>query len=194
MVHWLEDMDMFNGNIPELMPSEYTSSVPFSVYENVRLGPRLVVDNTEKPIIYLMGSMKNERIPEVAKSLREAGYDPFWEWMHSGPESDDHWQAYARDWGYSYVEALRSPHALNVFEFDKSWLHKAAAGVLVAPAGRSAHIELGYLVGRGTPAYILLDGEPDRFDIMPNFCYETGGAVVETVEELVKNLNAKQFS
>jgi len=42
-------------------------------------------------------------------------------------------------------------------------------GVLVLPAGKSGHLELGYMIGQGKPGYILLDGEPERFDVMYNF-------------------------
>ena len=41
--------------------------------------------------------------------------------------------------------------------------------MLVLPAGKSGHLELGYVIGRGKPGYILMDGEPERVDIMHSF-------------------------
>ncbi len=43
------------------------------------------------------------------------------------------------------------------------------AGVLVLPAGKSGHLELGYLIGQGKPAYIWMPEEPDRWDVMYRF-------------------------
>ena len=40
---------------------------------------------------------------------------------------------------------------------------------MIRPAGKSCHLELGYLLGRGKRGYILLDKEPERWDIMYRF-------------------------
>jgi nucleoside 2-deoxyribosyltransferase len=37
------------------------------------------------------------------------------------------------------------------------------------PAGKSGHLELGYMVGCGKPGYILFDKEPERLDQMVQF-------------------------
>ena len=57
-------------------------------------------------------------------------------------------------------------------------------GVLVMPAGKSGHMELGYLAGIKTPVYVLFDKEPERYDIMYRFADD----VVFSVEELVEVL------
>jgi hypothetical protein len=135
--------------------------------------------------IYIIGSMRNPRVPEVAKALREIGWDAFDDWYSSGPESDDKWQEYERARGRTYKEAAAGLHARNAFNFDKWHLDRCDAAVLVMPAGKSAHNEIGYMEGRGKPAYILLAGEPDRYDIMPpNFAT----AVFESVEEMLEHL------
>jgi nucleoside 2-deoxyribosyltransferase len=48
------------------------------------------------------------------------------------------------------------------------------------PAGKSGHLELGYMIGQGKPGYILLDAEHKRWDVM----YKFATAVVPTMEEL----------
>ena len=119
--------------------------------------------------IYVVGSMKNPRVTAVARELRKQGYDVFDDWFAPGPEADDYWQSYARERGQSYKDALNSHHAKHVFSFDKYHLDQSEACVLVLPAGKSGHLELGYMVGKGIPAFILFDGEPERFDIMYRF-------------------------
>jgi hypothetical protein len=42
----------------------------------------------------------------------------------------------------------------------------------------------GYLIGQGKPGFILMDGEPERYDVMYKFA-----TVVFSVEELVEKLN-----
>lgn len=119
--------------------------------------------------IYVIGSMKNSRVPELANNLRGLGYDVFDDWYSPGPEADDKWQEYERGRGRTYKEAMNGYHAKQVFEYDKSHLERCDVVILVLPAGKSAHMELGYVVGLGKKAYILFDTEPERFDIMYRF-------------------------
>ena len=51
----------------------------------------------------------------------------------------------------------------------------ADAGVLLLPCGRSAHLELGYLIGQGKPTSILLtDGEPElMYSLASRLCCDT---------------------
>ena len=119
--------------------------------------------------VYIIGSMRNPRVQEVAKALRGAGYDVFDDWQSSGPDADDHWQAYEKARGRTFREALGGYHAQHAFALDKLHLDRCDACVLVAPAGKSGHLELGYMIGRGKPGYILLDGEPERYDLMMLF-------------------------
>ncbi len=119
--------------------------------------------------IYIIGSMKNPRVPIVANALRDLGFDVFDDWYSSGPESDDKWQEYEKARGRSFREALDGYHARHVFALDKYHLDRCDACVLVAPAGKSGHLELGYMIGKDKPGYILLDGEPERFDVMYQF-------------------------
>lgn len=120
-------------------------------------------------IIYLIGSLKNPEVPKLARFLREAGHDVFDEWHCAGPDADDYWQAYEQERGHTFAEALAGYPARHVYEYDKSHLDRCGVGVLLMPAGKSGHLELGYMIGQGKPGYILLPSEPDRFDVMYNF-------------------------
>lgn len=119
--------------------------------------------------VYLIGSLRNERVPLVAAQLREAGFDVFDDWYAAGPEADDYWQRYENGRGRSYNEALRGHAARHVFEYDKTHLDRCDSAVLMLPAGKSGHLELGYFIGTGKPGFILLDKEPDRYDVMYAF-------------------------
>src|SRR5258706_9150607 len=98
-------------------------------------------------IVYLIGSLRSPRVPKVAEELRAAGYEVFDDWYAAGPEADDYWQRYEQAKGHTYAEALAGYAANHVFNFDRTRLMRADAGVLVLPAGKSGHLELGYLVG-----------------------------------------------
>ena len=135
-------------------------------------------------ILYLIGSLRNPEIPVVAQTLRRAGHEVFDDWHAAGPEADDWWKEYEKARGRTLPQALNDYAAMHVFEFDRKHLNRCDGGVLVLPAGRSAHLELGYLAGQGKPTYVLLDGDPDRWDVMYGF---TDG-VFTTLEELVEGI------
>lgn len=121
--------------------------------------------------LYLIGSLRNEGIPEISKSLRKIGLDVFDDWHAAGPEADDCWKEYEENRGRTYKEALSGYAARHVFSFDKYHLDRCDAALLVLPAGKSGHLELGYMAGRGKPTFILLD-RPDRWDVMYQFATE----------------------
>ncbi|MEK7112063.1 MAG: hypothetical protein AAB875_01935 [Patescibacteria group bacterium] len=120
-------------------------------------------------VIYLVGSLRNPKIPEVADYLRTLDHEVFDEWWIAGPKADDYWQRYHQARGHSLEGALDAYHAWHVFEYDRYHLNRCNTGVMVLPVGRSGHLELGYLIGQGKPTYILLDKDPERWDIMYRF-------------------------
>jgi len=56
--------------------------------------------------IYLIGSLRNPKVPEISNLLTEAGYDVFSDWFAAGEIADDSWQKYEQGKGLSYIEAL----------------------------------------------------------------------------------------
>ena len=106
----------------------------------------------------------------------------FDDWFSAGPEADDRWKEHEEFKGRPYIEAIRGHHAKDVFEFDKRHLDSSDAAVLVLPAGRSAHLEAGYMVGCGKPVYILWDETPK----LPEIWYWVAG-VYEGEGSLVNN-------
>jgi hypothetical protein len=119
--------------------------------------------------VYLIGSLRNPNIPQLGNSIRKLGYEVFDDWFAAGPEADDYWQKYEQSRGTSYGDALNSYAARHVFNFDIHHLERADIGVLVMPAGKSGHLELGYMIGQGKRSYVLFDKEPERWDVMYQF-------------------------
>ncbi len=134
--------------------------------------------------IYLIGSLRLNGVREFAEELRGQGYDVFDDWHAAGPEADDIWQQYEQHRGRSYIEALKGYHAKHVFELDYRHLNRATIGILMLPGGKSAHLELGYMIGQRKRGYILLDKEPERFDVM----YQFATGIFETKEALFAEL------
>ncbi len=121
--------------------------------------------------IYLIGSLRNPRVPLVAEQLRDMGHKVFDDWYGAGDEADDKWQAYENGRKRSYRDALAGEAAQHIFKFDLRLITASDAVILVLPAGKSGHLEFGYARGIGKAAVILLDGEPERFDVMYNFAH-----------------------
>ncbi len=119
--------------------------------------------------VYVIGSLKNPQIPVVAAQIRSLGFDVFDDWYGAGPNADDHWMELEKSKGHDFATALEGHSAQLIFGFDKSHIDSSDIVVLVMPAGKSGHLEFGYAMGARKLGFILLDGEPERFDVMYNF-------------------------
>ncbi len=135
--------------------------------------------------LYLIGSLRNPTVQDVAAQFRRQNWDVFDDWAAAGPEADDYWQKYENARGRGVQAALKGYAAQHVYKYDKSHLDRCAMGLLVLPAGKSGHLELGYLIGCGKPGFILLDGEPERFDVMYNFA----AAVYTNIDEALLGMD-----
>lgn len=123
-------------------------------------------------VLYLIGSLRNERIPQLANRLRQElpDVEVFDDWFAAGPEADDFWKEYEQQRGRTYEEALEGHAAKNVFAFDKRNLDRATHALLVLPAGKSGHMEIMYATyAVNAKTAILLDVEDVRWDVMYQF-------------------------
>ena len=139
-------------------------------------------------LIYLIGSLKSPRVPETAAALRNAGFDVFDDWFAPGPEADDYWKKYEQGRGRTYAQALTGFAAKHIFEFDLYHINRSDIGLLVLPAGKSGHLELGYMLGQGKKGYILLEDDNTRWDVM----YQFATAVCNSKEELIERLERER--
>lgn len=134
--------------------------------------------------VYLIGSLRNPLIADIANKIEAAtGYEAFASWFAAGPEADDRWRDYekARNPTGGVREAVYGYAAEHCFEFDKKHLERADAVVLVMPAGKSGHLELGWALGKGKKGFILFDQEPERYDLMLRFA----DGIATSLDELV---------
>lgn len=136
--------------------------------------------------IYIVGSLRNPMIEFTAQFLRRQFPNTviFDDWYAAGPNADDHWRDYEIAKGNNFIQALNGAAAKNVYEFDKRNIDASDAVVLVLPAGKSGHLELGYAAGKGKQTYILLDADPERFDVM----YQFATGVVPDADTLADKL------
>lgn len=123
--------------------------------------------------VYIIGSLRNPEVPCVANKLREGDYEVFDNWFTGGPGADDAWRDYERGRGHTYQQALDNHSAKQIYGLDFFHLNRCHAAVLVLPAGRSGHLEAGFVSGLGKPVFMLLDkdGEPERLDVMTQFLH-----------------------
>lgn len=119
--------------------------------------------------IYIIGALKNWKVVQLAKDLEQLGFEPFADWITPSPLADKFLLKYAKQRGWTYKQALNSYAARHVFEFDKHHIDRCDAAVMLAPCGKSGHIELGYFSGAKKPCFILFEKEPKRFDVMLRF-------------------------
>ena len=142
-------------------------------------------------MIYLIGSLRNPKVPKLAEFLRgPGGFAVFDDWYAAGPEADDYWQKYEQARGHDLHQALQGNAANHVFAYDRSHLDRCTAAVMLLPTGKSGHLEFGYMIGQGKPGFILLDKEPQRFDVM----YRFAGRVCRDQIELMLALDKVEDS
>lgn len=134
--------------------------------------------------IYVIGSLRNPAIPKLGNKLRFAGFDVFDSWYAPGPRADDFWRDYTKIRGLNYKEALQDWSAKHVFEFDKFHLDRCDIAVMLMPGGKSAHLELGYMIGKGKKGFILFDKEPKRYDVMVQFATDIFFKEVDLIHAL----------
>lgn len=142
--------------------------------------------------IYVIGSLRNPEIPKIGNLLRSIGLDVFDDWYSAGERADDHWKEYEQSRGRTFKEALDGYACCHVFAFDEFHLNRVDAALLVLPAGKSGHLELGYAIGRGKRGFIYTEPNSDpngnvnpdslRWDCMYRFAEQVFFSKEETLE------------
>lgn len=139
--------------------------------------------------LYVIGSLRNRtEVVEIANTLEGHGIEVFDDWLAPGEQTDEKWREWEQARGRTYLEALDGWHPRHVFEFDKHHLDRCDGALLICPAGKSAHIELGYTIGCGKPGLILLD-DPERWDIM--YLFATG--IYTDIDALVRDITDPSY-
>lgn len=111
-----------------------------------------MVTQTQHPRkIYLATSWRNQYYPFYLDLLRQAGHEVYdfrdndYAFKWSGLNMGDPFQ-----WDKAtYLRALKQPEAYRGFNRDFEAMQAAQVGVLLMPCGEDAHLELGWMVGKG---------------------------------------------
>lgn len=110
--------------------------------------------------IYIASSWRNTIQPSIVKELRNIGHE-IYDFRHpterndgfSWSEIDPNWENWTPE---VFRVALKTAPAEEGFALDFAAMQWADACVMVQPCGRSAAVELGWFVGAGKPAIVLL--------------------------------------
>lgn len=133
--------------------------------------------------VYLCGSLSDDAIRNLGNDLRyDLDITVFDDWCSAHPASDQRLYQYHRERGDNVKDALKGPVCQMIYNFDREHIEASDVVVLVAPCGKSAHLELGYAAGRGIPTIYYYPQEPERFDVMVNFA----GYVAVGYEDLTR--------
>ena len=135
--------------------------------------------------LYTASSWRNEKYPLVVDQLKREGHDIY---NFRDVNSWFKWEQIDEDWEYwsngQFVHALSHPLSKKAFNADFSGMEWADACVLIMPCGKSAHIEAGYMKGKGKPLYILLDGGMTRAELT----YSIADGIFVNVSQLLERL------
>lgn len=137
--------------------------------------------------IYLASSWRNEEQPNLLQVLRHAGHEVY-DFRNPAPgntgfkwsQIDSNWKNWT---AATYREALKTVFAQDGFKLDFDAMKWADTCVLLLPCGRSAHLEMGFMIGKGKYSIILTqDGEE------PELMALLADEICVTFNELLRSL------
>lgn len=129
--------------------------------------------------LYVASSWRNEIYPQVLNTLRNAGHDCY-DFRNPSPGNNGFaWSQIDPEWESWDLETYRQillsdPIAWAGYQADRTGMDWAEGCVLVMPCGRSAHLEAGWMMGRGKPTIVLLN----ETGFEPDLMYLLGGDAV----------------
>jgi len=128
--------------------------------------------------VYVAGSFKNaEMVREIGKMIRSCGYEAY-VFCDTGERTYDLSQQFRTQYDLSTVTpnlVYQIPELYHIGIRNLDELTQCDALVLVLPCGRSAHLEAGWMVGRGRPVYAvgpMVKGEFDAMYVMMNGIFD----------------------
>jgi len=109
--------------------------------------------------IYVASSWRNEYQPSVVRLFRQQGHEVY-DFRNPAPgDHGFHWSEIDPEWKHWTPEAFRQALAHEIaqrgYARDREAMRWCDMAVLVLPAGRSAHLEAGWLLGNGRRVVIF---------------------------------------
>ena len=140
--------------------------------------------------IYVASSWRNNQYEDVLGELLIAGHE-IWDWRDPPTGTPPfRWQDIVPDYTHGhamdtdqFLNVIEQPHAIEGFHADFKGMQWCDLGVLLLPAGRSAHIEAGWIRGQAKDLYII---RPD--DQEPDLMHKLTSAIFKDVNTLVRHL------
>ena len=145
--------------------------------------------------LYVASSWRNKYQPEVVIHLRSWGHEVY-DFRHPAPDNDGfswasidpQWQLWSPE---KYREALRHPIAKQGFACDWNGMTNAEGCVLVLPSGRSAHLEVGWFMGRDLPVWIYVPEQVEP-ELMYLLAKSGADALCKSFMELKLSLESRE--
>lgn len=136
--------------------------------------------------VYVASSWRNQHYDRVIEALKIAGHQ-VWNWREppTGGNGFGWHQTGQSDYQHGdkippaqWRDMLQHPTAQVGFASDLAGMNWCDIGVLLHPCGRSAHLEAGWIAGRGKKVHVLAP-EPTEPDLMVlalngRFCLSRG--------------------
>lgn len=139
--------------------------------------------------VYVCSSWRNQYYYGVLSALESAGHK-VWDWRE--PPTGDNGFSWTQTGlpGYqrgdkveigNWISMLEHPVAQAGFASDLAGMNWCDVGVLLHPCGKSAHLEAGWLAGRGKAVHMLVP-EPVEPDLM---ILALNGRILKDVDNLL---------
>lgn len=150
-------------------------------------------DSQGRPVthVYVASSWRNNYHVAVVAALRAAGI-PCYDFKNPEEGTGFHWGEVgvnsAGETYENYRKGLMHPRSEAGFLSDFNAMERSSHGILVLPAGRSAHLEAGWLMGQGKPTAILMfpEVERDRNDLYtPELMYKMADYITDSLFDLL---------
>lgn len=137
--------------------------------------------------LYVASSWRNRYQPMVVAKLRAEGFK-----VYDFRKDGFGWHQIDPDWERwdtaAYKRALCHRKAVKGFNRDFAAMQEADACVLVMPAGRSACLEAGWMVGAGKPLWIYL---PERIE--PDLMFKMAEGISDSLRWIITEINVWPF-
>jgi len=139
--------------------------------------------------IYVASSWRTENHPEVINMFKTAGYDVY-DYRSDGFEWNSLGVANVDVTFEKLQEVLLTEECQRKAAMDEDRLLEADALVLILPAGRSAHTELGRAIGLGIVTVVIWSpSEPELMHGWADFLVDSPETALEVLRETETNMD-----